>query len=90
MPKMLNLQKEPRYYNLDCQKVDVSIPRATVEKVDLLRGDVTRSRFFARILETTLDVELKRENNSVEASVLPPTPTELPNKTVNLNDGQRK
>lgn len=66
--------KSEKYYKLDCQQMGVSMPRATIEKIDELRGDVTRSRFVARILETTLNVNV-RENSEEGNGIGTPAPT---------------
>ena len=58
--KITKMLKSEKYYKLDCQQMGVSMPRATIEKIDELRGDVTRSRFVARILETTLNVNVRQ------------------------------
>ena len=47
-----------------CMEIGISIPKALIEYIDNVRGDVTRSRYIWRTLEKTFESEGKNEIGS--------------------------
>jgi metal-responsive CopG/Arc/MetJ family transcriptional regulator len=63
--------------------VSLSLQREVIEKIDRLRGDVTRSKFIQRILESKFRVS--KEEKPPESRAERPNPAtqrERPNNTV--------
>jgi metal-responsive CopG/Arc/MetJ family transcriptional regulator len=54
-------------------QIGLSIPQILVDKIDLLRGDVTRSRFIWRMVETPLNQ--KELASLVESGIATPDST---------------
>ena len=65
---------------MNCQKVGLSMPKNIIDLLDRNRGDITRSKYIWRILETTLKVN----ENSDESRIAAQHSSELSN---DLNDG---
>ena len=43
----------------NCMKIGLSIPKQLIDQIDTQRGDVTRSKYVSRMLETMLEVKEK-------------------------------
>jgi Predicted transcriptional regulators containing the CopG/Arc/MetJ DNA-binding domain and a metal-binding domain len=60
--------------NLKCTQVGLSIPQELVDRIDLVRGDVTRSRYIWRMLETKFASENINENLGNGSRIGTPAP----------------
>lgn len=43
------------------QSFGISLPNDIIEHIDFLRGDITRSRYILRLIETGLDITKKMD-----------------------------
>lgn len=58
--------------NLNCQQIGISMPGNIVDQIDTLRGDITRSRYITRLVETALSGKVRNENSDGSGLVTQP------------------
>jgi metal-responsive CopG/Arc/MetJ family transcriptional regulator len=44
--------------------ISFSLPKGMLEKLDLVRGDIARSKFITRVLETVVNQETSKKNGT--------------------------